>query len=129
MRLTVLIVVGALAAAGCRQAPLYQPEGFASEQPVAADLASVEAAVLRAATPSKWEIAPVEPGHAVAKRNFKDKHFAEIDIYYDNSGYRLEHKSSVEFNYDGRFAHPTYNRFLENLDDALNYQFRQLAGS
>lgn len=128
VRLFAYTAVVVLALAGCRQEPTYVSPGLTLSQPLSVDMERVTAAVARAGEVSKWEIEFTGDNTAVAKRNFKNKHFAEMDVAFDRSGYKLTHKSSSNFNYDGKYAHPTYSRFVKDLHDALDYEYRQLGG-
>ena len=116
------------AVAGCRQEPTYVSPGLTLQKPLTADIERVRTAIGRAGEVSKWEIEFTGDNTAIAKRNFKNKHFAEMDVAFDRSGFKLTHRSSKNFNYDGKYAHPTYSRFVRNLHDALDYEYRQLKG-
>ena len=130
--MSIRLVAGAalvlLTLAACRQEPTYVSPGLTLQQPLAADMERLRTAVIRAGEVSKWEIEFTGDNSAVAKRNFKNKHFAEMDVAFDRSGFKLTHRSSTNFNYDGKYAHPTYSRFVRNLHDALDYEYRQLKG-
>ena len=115
-----------LALAGCRQNPVYVPQGMTLTAPIA-DLSAVRTGIERAGKVSKWEIEFTGETSAIARRNFKNKHFAEMDLTFDGAGFSLVHRSARNFNYDGKYAHPTYNRFVKDLEDAIGYEYRQLS--
>ena len=127
-RLVAAATLVVLALAGCRQEPTYVSPGLTLQQPLAVDMERVRTAVSRAGEVSQWEIEFTGDTTAIAKRNFKNKHFAEMDVAFDRSGFKLTHRSSKNFNYDGKYAHPTYSKFVKNLHDALDYEYRQLKG-
>ena len=128
VRLLACTALVALALTGCRQEPTYASPGLTLQQPLSSNLEQVRAGVAKAGEVSKWEIEFTGDNTAVAKRNFKNKHFAVMDVAFDRSGFKITHKSSRNFNYDGKYAHPTYSRFVKDLHDALDYQYRQLGG-
>ena len=128
LRLTISAIAIALVLAGCRQEPTYVSPGMTLQQPLAVEMEQVRTAVAKAGEVSNWEIEFTSDNTAVAKRNFKNKHFAQMEVGFDRSGFKITHKSSKNFNYDGKYAHPTYSRFVKDLHDALNYQYRQMGG-
>ncbi len=128
VRLIVSAAIVIVALAGCRQEPTYVSPGLTLQQPLTVEMEQVRAAVAKAGEVSKWEVEFTGDNTAIAKRNFKNKHFAVMDVAFDRSGYKITHRSSKNFNYDGKYAHPTYSRFVKDLHDALDYQYRQLGG-
>ena len=127
LRLLVSAFMIVLALAGCRQNPVYTSPGLVLQQPLQTDVDVIRERIARAGEVSKWEIEFTGDNTAVAKRNFKNKHYAQMELSFDRSGFQMTHKSSRNFNYDGKYAHPTYNRFVQNLHDALSYEYRQLS--
>jgi len=124
-RVLVAVLVAALSVTGCRQAPIYDVNEvkFVEQRP---SLDEVQAAVVRAGESLDWRMVPVAPGHVVADLAFKNKHFVTTDVMFDTVGFSIHYKSTQNLNYDGQYVHPAYNKWVKQLEDAIQREVQRL---
>ena len=87
---------------------------------------NMERVVIRsgAATDPGWEIKKAAPGHIICTL-YSGSDMAQVDIYYDARSYTIKYKDSFNLSYDGRVIHKYYNRWVQNLADAIK---KELSG-
>lgn len=112
--LTVFAVIGALA--GCaRTAPIDNVNatisaGHSAEQ--------VKSAILKAGVERKWTMNETSPG-VISARQQSHGHVAEVRITYSANSYAINYVSSINLRASGGKIHKTYNRWISNLDRAI----------
>ncbi len=119
-RTVLLLLVGALVAAGCNR---IQPVYEAKAHPVPAvartklSEAQVGDVIRQAATQRQWLIEPTRPGHFRGTLDLRNgKHSAVADIYYSTEQYSITLNSSNNLKQDGGEIHRTYNNNVRALE-------------
>lgn len=118
------LLVLALAIAGCRAAPIYNPEDVAfatAPEPKALTLDDYRDAIIRAGAKRGWGFTEEAPGHLVGNVAVRAKHFATVDVLFDTQAFTIRHKSSRNLNYnaDRGEIHPNYNSWISNLQQDI----------
>lgn len=139
-----LTLIGALALAGCRAAPMYSPADIAFAEPSASvekvlTMEDYKNAILRGGKNAflwgelqrGWDFEEEGPGHLVASVAVRDKHFVTVDVRFDTSSFSISYKSSRNMNYNaGRSEiHPKYNRWVQALQDAIQAEITRTKAS
>lgn len=115
-RISVFVLILALAACASRQAALNDPAPI--PVPSGISMAEVKDAIISAMTNRGWVVSRDEHGLIVADLNLRD-HFARVNINYDTDEIGVEFVDSRNLDYavvDGeRKIHVNYNSWILNL--------------
>ena len=122
----------ATAALDSRASPQVMIEPDRVELPAAAGAPSPGASrlrrlILEAARAHQWQLADERPGVLVLKLQ-ADSHGATIDVPYDDTGFQIKYRESVDLDYaveGGRtMIHPRYNRWISLLSNEIRQRAR-----
>lgn len=80
----------------------------------------VKSAIISAGAGLGWIITEAGPGKLTGKIDVRNKHTAVIDISYDKKSYSINYVSSLGLESDGTTIHQNYNRWIANLEKAIN---------
>jgi hypothetical protein len=112
--------------AAARQAPLVDPERvlLINANPNTMTDAQVRGAIIAGGREHGWYVTEDKPGQLTLRYDRGGKHTAIITVDYDDKGYQIRYKSSVNLDYeevDGvREIHPNYNRWIQILIRSIN---------
>jgi hypothetical protein len=114
-----LIVSAGVALSACREAPVYN----VIESPLAVQneyvtLDEVTDAIVRAGTNIRWIMVEEGPGHIVGTLNIRE-HQAVVDIFYTVESFTIKYKDSLNLLYNGSSIHRNYNKWIMNLEQAI----------
>ncbi|MCG7865708.1 MAG: hypothetical protein JAY74_04960 [Candidatus Thiodiazotropha taylori] len=116
--LFISLLVFTLGLMGCRTEPVYNVE----ESPVntigKTSTTNIKKAIMSAGAGLGWRMKEVKPGHIVATI-MKRGTTATVDIPYNKKSYSIVHKSSNGLKYDGSKINKQYNKWIVNLDNAI----------
>ena len=139
-----LILIAALALAGCRMAPMYDATDIVYAEPPASvekvlTMEDYKNAILRGGKNAyiwgeqgvRWAFEEEDPGHLVGKLVVRSKHFVNVDVRFDKKSFSITHKSSQNMNYnrDRNEIHPKYNRWIKDLEAAIQTEITRLKAS
>ena len=65
-------------------------------------------------------IKEVAPGKLTGEIDVRNKHRATVEINYDKNNYSIVYVKSVGLESDGTTIHQNYNRWVANLEKAIN---------
>ena len=74
----------------------------------------VKTAITQAGASKGWTMKPAGEGHLVATF-FARQHMAQVDIKYDTKSYSITYADSQELSYEGGMIHPSYNKWVQQL--------------
>lgn len=115
------LLISITVSSGCsRTEPIYNVENAAV--PVAAEELTtnqVRNAIARALVQKGWSISGESKGQLEAVIHPR-KHMALIDIEYSTTRYSIRYKDSAILRYDGTEIHRNYNKWIRNLQNAIN---------
>ena len=133
--ISVLLAVAAVAVAGCRAEPVYNPTDIAYA-PAATATRSLSRtdyknAIIRAGTQRGWTFGDAGPGHLVGNLAVRGKHFATVDVFYDTESFTINYRDSRNLEYDPatRQIHPNYNSWVTNLQQDIQAEVTRLETS
>lgn len=89
----------------------------------AATARDVATAILRAGSFLGWKMSEVGPGQIVGRLTLR-QHFASIDIEYDARSYSIKYRDSENLDAGSGQIHPEYNRWIRNLDKAIQTELQ-----
>ena len=116
----VLLLLIALALAGCRTMPVYN----VSAAPVVAasgqlDAAEVRSAIIQALNDKGWIVKEDAPGRILAEVLVRT-HRADVAIDYSATQYSISYQNSDNLLYDGSNIHRNYNKWIMLLQEQIN---------
>jgi hypothetical protein len=130
-----LLLVAAVAVAGCRAETVYNPTDIAYA-PAATTTRSLtqtdyKNAIIRAGTQRGWTFQDAGPGHLVGNLAVRGKHFATVDVFYDTESFTINYKDSRNLEYDPatRQIHTNYNSWVSNLQQDIQTEVTRLETS
>ena len=87
----------------------------------------VKKAILKAGLSKGWSITPVDDNKLLGTLVVRNKHTIKVSIPYSTSGYSLMYADSDNMLYDAEnnTIHRNYNRWVRNLESAINMQLSQ----
>lgn len=88
-------------------------------------LTDVQNAIIQAGTNLGWQMQPSGPGHIIGTLYIRT-HMAQVDVHYDRQNYDITYRNSSNLDYDEGKIHGRYNKWVENLDNAIQ---ARLAGT
>lgn len=113
--------------------------------------AKVEEAIINALTASGWRYKVESQGHIIAQKEKENRpmstgariqvnvlsnnynnqntnnHVAQIDILFDRKRFKIKYKNSSRLKYDGENIHSLYNKWVSELQRAINSYTRKLS--
>ena len=118
-----VIILGACA---YKHEPIYNVE-----KPMPAGIARlpmdrIETIVVEAGQVHNWKLERVEIGHLFATQS-DQKHSAGVDIYFNQNGWRIVHRSSSGMNEQGGAIHSHYNLWIRNLEKDIDTRLTNAA--
>ena len=125
----ILAITGAMCMpieASARQAPLIEPERvlLINANPNPMTDVQVRGAIIAGGREHGWYVTEDKPGQLTLRYDRGGKHTAIITVDYDDKGYQIRYKSSVNLNYEEvngvREIHPNYNRWIQILIRSIN---------
>lgn len=125
MRNLLIILLACVVMAGCRTAPILELDNrpvVSVEGAVLSD-AEIEEAIVRGAIDKGWRIVSRDPGVIAAEIDVRE-HYAAVRIPYDRNGYAIEYVDSRDLEQRGNEIHKSYNRWVQNLDQAIQRQLQ-----
>ncbi len=110
-------LVGTLAIAGCRTAPVYNVDNTSFAIP-SSSIETREQAIIVAGAKRGWRFEKAAPGHLIAKNNVRGKHYVEVDVLFNETAFSIQYRDSRDLNYDptNREIHPSYNAWVNYLE-------------
>lgn len=127
-----LLVVAAVAVAGCRAETVYNPTDIAYAPAATTTRALTRTdyknAIIRAGVQRGWTFEDAGPGHLLGNLAVRGKHFATVDVYYDTDSFTINYRDSRNLNYDPatRQIHPNYNTWVNNLQQDIQTEVTRL---
>lgn len=133
--MTGMLLVAILAVAGCRTAPIYNAQDVAFA-PAASSTRSlsmreVQNAIIRAGSTRGWTFEEQAAGHLVGKVTVRGKHYAEVDVLFDQQAFTINYRNSRNLNYsaDNGVIHPNYNSWVNLLQQSIQTEVTTLKAS
>ncbi len=133
--IAVLLLVAAVAVAGCRAETVYNPTDVAYAPAATTTRAlsrtDYKNAIIRAGTKRGWTFQDAGPGHLVGTLGVRGKHFATVDVLYDTNSFTINYRDSQNLNYDPatRQIHPNYNAWVTNLQQDIQVEVTRMETS
>jgi hypothetical protein len=130
-----MLVVAAVAVAGCRAETVYNPTDVAyapaATQTRALSRNDYKNAIIRAGTQRGWTFQDAGPGHLVGNIAVRGKHFATVDVFYDTEEFTINYKDSRNLEYDPATGkiHSNYNSWVTNLQQEIQAEVTRLETS
>lgn len=130
-----VLLVSLIAIAGCRVAPIYNASNVSFAQPAVAsktlELSDYRNAIIRAGANRGWAFEDAGPGHLVGKVAVRNKHFATVDVTFDQEGFSIAHQSSQNLRYDAanNQIHPNYNSWIRLLQKEIQTEITLMKAS
>ncbi|MCG7893438.1 MAG: hypothetical protein N0E37_12185 [Candidatus Thiodiazotropha taylori] len=116
--LFISLLVFTLGLMGCRTEPVYNVEDSPVNTIGKTSTTNIKKAIMSAGAGLGWRMKEVKPGHIVATI-MKRGTTATVDIPYNKKSYSIVHKSSNGLKYDGSKINKQYNKWIVNLDNAI----------
>jgi hypothetical protein len=81
----------------------------------------VRQAIIAGGASKGWVMQETKPGvvHGTLKAH---RHQADVDVSFTTTSYNIDYVSSVELGYNNGNIHRNYNKWIENLDAAIQAQ-------
>lgn len=116
-----------LVLAACNSRPVLNIEHSTLNVAGGADVTmkQVEDAIIKGGNIRRWIVRPVAPGDLEARIKVRS-HTAVVRITHDTKSYSIVYKSSTNLKYNGTNISRNYNRWIANLDQAIQEQMRRL---
>lgn len=131
-----LILFTALVLAGCRTAPIYNPQDVAFAAPAISmttplALDDYKRAIIRGGAKRGWVFEEAGPGHLIGKIAVRGKHFATVDVNFDTRKFSITYKSSQNLKYNPELQqiHENYNSWVANLQSDIQSEITQMKAS
>jgi hypothetical protein len=124
MKMKRVAILGAVLAialvAGCHSNPMIQN---VSNAPIATThtMEQIRQAIVAGGTSKGWVMHETQPGvvHGTLRAH---SHQADVDVTYSTTSYNINYVSSVGLDYKDGTIHRNYNKWIENLDQAIQIQ-------
>ncbi|MBV2121595.1 MAG: hypothetical protein JAY67_05515 [Candidatus Thiodiazotropha taylori] len=116
--LFISLLVFTLGLMGCRTEPVYNVEDSPVNTIGKTSTTNIKKAIMSAGAGLGWRMKEVKPGHIVATI-MKRGTTATVDIPYNKKTYSIVHKTSNGLKYDGSKINKQYNKWIVNLDNAI----------
>lgn len=135
MRRILMVLVAAMAIAGCRAETVYNPTDIAyapaATKTRALSSTDYKNAIIRAGTQRGWTFQDAGPGHLIGNLAVRGKHFATVDVFYDTESFTINYRDSrnLDYNPASRQIHPNYNSWVTNLQQDIQTEVTRLETS
>jgi hypothetical protein len=116
--LFISLLVFTLGLMGCRTEPIYNVQDSPVNTIGKTSSTSIKKAIMSAGAGLGWRMKEVKPGHIVASIMLRGT-TATVDIPYNKKTYSIVYKSSNGLKYDGSKINKQYNKWIVNLDNAI----------
>jgi hypothetical protein len=116
--LFISLLVFTLGLMGCRTEPIYNVQDSPVNTIGKTSSTSIKKAIMSAGAGLGWRMKEVKPGHIVASIMLRGT-TATVDIPYSQKTYSIVYKSSNGLKYDGSKINKQYNKWIVNLDNAI----------
>ncbi|MEJ2619956.1 MAG: hypothetical protein P8163_06745 [Candidatus Thiodiazotropha sp.] len=116
--LFISLLVFTLGLMGCRTEPIYNVQDSPVNTIGKTSTTSIKKAIMSAGAGLGWRMKEVKPGHIVASIMLRGT-TATVDIPYSKKTYSIVYKSSNGLKYDGSKINKQYNKWIVNLDNAI----------
>jgi hypothetical protein len=114
-----LLILAVFGLAACsNNPPVYNVESAQLNAPAKASLDDIQRAILSSGLKRGWMMNVVGPGHIEATHT-RQNYSAKVDIRFDKQTYSITYKDSQHLSYDGSTVHPTYNRWIQYLQQDI----------
>ncbi len=125
-RITGLLLI-LLALGGCTSAKIHNAsEAFSRDLNI--DEQQVQRAIITAINDRQWQVQSVKPNLIQAELTVRNRHHAEVDIPYSNTGFSINYRSSWGLNQSGEKIHRSYNKWVNNLRNNILKELDLSAG-
>ena len=130
--MTGLLLVAILAVAGCRTAPIYNAQNVAfapaASSAKSVSMRDVQNAIIRAGASRDWTFEEQAAGHLIGKVTVRGKHYAEVDVLFDQESFTINYRNSRNLNYSAENGaiHPNYNSWVNLLQKAIQREVTTL---
>ena len=98
--------------------PLYSVEDRPFPSGAVGDLSEVAKNIRLAAKMMGWRLEDSGPGEILAT-NRKGQHAAIVSIRFDTVRFSINYRNSTRLDYDGKRIHKLYNRWVGDLERAI----------
>jgi len=114
-----LVASAALVLAACahKSQPVYEVNKPLPAQSLSLD--RIEALIIEAGTPLKWQFQRDGAGHLKATQQ-QPKFAATVDIYFDQQNYKIVKNNAIGLNDRGTTIHSHYNTWIKNLEQSID---------
>ena len=117
--LVLLVALAGITLSTCVDVPIRNvPETQLAIRSDYVTLDQVSDAIVRAGTNLGWSMYEEVPGHIVGTLTVRD-HQAVVDIFYNTETFSIGYKDSANLLYTGSTIHRNYNRWVMNLERAI----------
>ncbi|MFK7944698.1 MAG: hypothetical protein AB8B85_17565 [Paracoccaceae bacterium] len=134
--MTGLLLVAILAVAGCRNMPVYNPQNVSFAPSAASSskqlrLKDFKNAIIRAGAKRGWAFTQKAPGHLIGKVTVRGKHYAEVDVLFDQEAFTINYRNSRDLKYmpENNTIHKNYNTWINNLQKDIQSEITILKAS
>jgi PBP1b-binding outer membrane lipoprotein LpoB len=103
---------------GCRTEPVYNVQDSPVNTVGKISKTNVKKAIMAAGAGLGWRMKEVKPGHIVGSIMLRGN-TATVDIPYTTKTYSIVYKNSNGLKYDGSKINKQYNKWIMNLDNAI----------
>ncbi|MEJ2423956.1 MAG: hypothetical protein P8101_05765 [Candidatus Thiodiazotropha sp.] len=122
--LFIAILVLTLGLMGCRTEPVYNVQDSPVNTMEKASMKKIKKAIMSAGASLGWRMKEIKPGQIVGTIMLRGT-TATVDIPYNTKTYSIVYKNSDGLKYDGSSINKQYNKWIQNLDNAI--QSRMIA--
>ena len=116
--LFIALLVFTLGLVGCRTEPIYNVQDSPVNTIGKTTTTNIKKAIMSAGAGLGWRMKEVKPGHIVATILLRGN-TASVDIPYNKKTYSIVYKNSNGLKYDGSKINKQYNKWIMNLDNAI----------
>ncbi|MCG7900729.1 MAG: hypothetical protein JAY99_13690 [Candidatus Thiodiazotropha lotti] len=116
--LFISLLVFTLGLMGCRTEPIYNVQDSPVNTIGKTTSTNIKKAIMSAGAGLGWRMKEVKPGHIVASIMLRGT-TASVDIPFNKKTYSIVYKSSNGLKYDGSKINKQYNKWIVNLDNAI----------
>ncbi|MBV2090029.1 MAG: hypothetical protein K1566_16200 [Candidatus Thiodiazotropha sp. (ex. Lucinisca nassula)] len=116
--LFISLLVFTLGLMGCRTEPIYNVQDSPVNTIGKTTSTNIKKAIMSAGAGLGWRMKEVKPGHIVATIMLRGT-TASVDIPFNKKTYSIVYKSSNGLKYDGSKINKQYNKWIVNLDNAI----------
>jgi len=126
MMLMFTVLLGAhMTAHAAKTVSLFEPGPISISSSKELTIKDIRKAIISGAMRHQWQVESETPNTVRIKLDGrKDQAVLVMDIIYDTKSYSIKYVSSEGLRYDGSSIHSSYSRWMQNLTNAINTEFR-----